>query len=127
MFGRYNSKAPWPTRPQIGLRVAKARSCNINESKFFSGEPPPWFIEAGSQKLRGRTADFCDPASSQHYNSGGGGSPEKNFDSFILQLRALATPRPICGRVGQGAFELCLPNIRKCEFLSDPCVFGYIY
>ena len=27
-------------------------------------------MEAGSQKLRGRTANFCDPASSQHHNSG---------------------------------------------------------
>ena len=29
--------------------------------------------KAGSQKLRGRTANFCDPASSNHHNSGGGG------------------------------------------------------
>ena len=36
-----NSKAPWPTRPQIGLRVAKALSCDTDESEFFSGEPPP--------------------------------------------------------------------------------------
>ena len=35
-----NSKAPWPTRPQIGLRVAKALSCDTDESEFFSGEPP---------------------------------------------------------------------------------------
>ena len=27
-------------RPQIGLRVAKALSFTINESKFFSGKPP---------------------------------------------------------------------------------------
>ena len=56
---------------------------------------------------------FLGPASSQHYNSGGGGSPEIFFDSFIMQLRALATLRPIWGRVGQGAFELSLPQIRK--------------
>ena len=61
--------------------------------------------------MRGRTAGFCDPASSQHNNSGGGGSPEKNFDSVKSQLRALATLRPIWGRVGQGAFELCLPKL----------------
>ena len=70
-------------------------------------------------KLRGSTADFCDPASSQHYNSGGGGggggggSPENNSDSSVSQLSALATLRPNWGRVGQGAFELSLPQIRK--------------
>ena len=67
--------------------------------------------------MRGRTANFCDPASSQHYNSGGGGgSPEIFFDSSVSQLSALATLRPIWGRVAQGAFELSLPQIRKCHF-----------
>ena len=61
--GKDNSKAPWPTRPQIGLRVAKALSCDS--------------------------------------------------DSAVSQLSALATLRPIWGRVGQGAFELSLPQIRK--------------
>ena len=65
---------------------------------------------AGPRKFRG-------PASSQYYNSGGG-SPEKNFDSSVSQLSALATLRPIWGRVGQGAFELSLPQIRKCHFLE---------
>ena len=39
--GKDNSKAPWATRLQIGLRVAKARSCDTDESKKNSGEPPP--------------------------------------------------------------------------------------
>ena len=46
------------------------------ETHFFPGEPPPelfWFEEAGSQKLRGPTANFCDPASSNKNNSGRGG------------------------------------------------------
>ena len=38
--GKDNSKAPRPTRPQIGLRVAKALSCDTDESEFFSGKPP---------------------------------------------------------------------------------------
>ena len=97
-------------RPQIGLRVAKALSCTVEKRRA----PPK------------KSAIFWGgPASSQHYLRGG--SPEKNFDSFIVQLSALATLRPIWGRVGQGAFELCLPNIRKRHFLSDPCMFGYIY
>ena len=39
--GKDNSKALWATRPQIGLRVAKARSCDTDESKKNYGEPPP--------------------------------------------------------------------------------------
>ena len=39
--GKDNSKEPWPTRPQFGLRVAKALSCDTDESEFFSDEPPP--------------------------------------------------------------------------------------
>ena len=44
---------------------------------------------------------------------GGRGSLEKNSDSSVSQLSALATLRPIWGRVGQGAFELSLPQIRN--------------
>ena len=120
IYGKDNSKAPWPPRPQIGLRVAKALSCDTDESEFFSGEPPlSYSVEKRRDHrnlpyahviLRGRTANFCDPASSQHYNSGGGGGlPEKNSDSSVSQLSALATLRPIWGRGGQGAFELSLP------------------
>ena len=52
-------------------------------------------------------------ASFQHHNLGGGVSPEKNSDSSVSQLSAIATLRPIWGRVGQGAFELSLPQIKK--------------
>ena len=31
------------------------------------------------------------------------------------------------GSVAQGALELEHWKIRKCHFLSDPCVFGYIF
>ena len=61
-------------RHQIGLRVAKGRSCDLDESEFFSGETPHelWcWEEAGSQKFAVRPGIFCDPASSQHHNSGG--------------------------------------------------------
>ena len=63
--------------------------------------------------MRRHTANFCDPAPSQHYISGGGGSPEFFFDSSVSQLSALATLRPNWGCVSQGAFELSLPQIRK--------------
>ena len=61
------------------------------------------------------------PASFQLYISGG--VHRKNF-FFLLksQVRPLATFVPRLGQVGQGAWELGLPRIRKCNFWSDPCV-----
>ena len=38
--GKDNSKAPWATRLQIGLRVAKALGCDTDESKIFPVNPP---------------------------------------------------------------------------------------
>ena len=69
---------------------------------------------------------FRGSASSQLYISGGVYRGGGKF-SLILQLRPLATFVPSLGRVGQCTWELGLPNSRKCHFLSDPCVFGYIY
>ena len=43
-------------------------------------------MEAGLQKLRGRTANFCDPASSQHHNSGGGGGGGGGSPEFFFRL-----------------------------------------
>ena len=57
-----------------------------------------------------------------------GGFTGKNKNkTTVSQLRPLATFVPSLGRLGQGAWELGLPQIRKCHFLSDPCVFGYIF
>ena len=68
---------------------------------------------------------------SQGGGGGGGGGGGVTgiffFSPLKSQLWPLATFVPSLGRVGQGAWELGLPNIRKCHFLSDPCVFGYIY
>ena len=73
----YNSKAPWGTRPQIGVWVANTRSCDIDELKkfFFNVNLPPspelWcWEEEGSQNAH---AYLCDPASSQHHNLEEGG------------------------------------------------------
>ena len=52
-----------------------------------------------------------------------GGSPEKKNFSLKSQLLPLATFVPSLGQVGQCAWELGLPNSRKCHFFSDPCVF----
>ena len=120
------------TRPQIGLRVAKALSCDTDESNFFSGEPPPPPpppLSYGAEKRRDhrncvgvRQISVIPPLLSTITQGGGGGggggSPEKNSDSSVSQLSALATLRPIWGRVAQGAFELSLPQIRKCHFLE---------
>ena len=35
------SQAPWPTRPKLGVWVAKSLSCDRMDWLFFSGEPPP--------------------------------------------------------------------------------------
>ena len=43
-------------------------------------------------------------------------SIKKILNTFKSQLRALATLRPIWGRVGQGAFELCLPQLGSAIF-----------
>ena len=48
-----------------------------------------------------------------------GGFTGKNSDSSVSQLSALATLRPIWGRVGQGAFELSLPQIRSFFFCGE--------
>ena len=53
-------------------------------------------------------------------------SPRCNYGSVISQLRVLASHNTSLGSVAQGALELESWKIRKCHFLSDPCVFGYI-
>ena len=63
-----------------------------------------------------RKLNFRGPPLFNTITQGGGGSPEKNSDSSVSQLSALATLRPIWGRVGQGAFELSLPQIRSFFF-----------
>ena len=50
-----------------------------------------------------------------------------NYGSAISQLRVLASHTGNLGSVAQGALELEYLKIRKCHFLSDPCVFGYIF
>ena len=52
-----------------------------------------------------------------------GGSPEKINKTTTSQLMPLATFVPSLGRCGQGPWLGNLPRIRKCHFLSDPCVF----
>ena len=119
--GKDNSKAPWATRPQIGLWVAKALSCDTDESKKNSGEPP---LSYGAEKRQDhRNVPYAHAISvippllstitQGRGGGGGGGSPEFFFDSSVSQLCALATHRPIWGHVAQGAFELSLPQIRK--------------
>ena len=52
-------------------------------------------------------------------------SPSCNYGSAISQLRVLASHNTSLGSVAQGALELVSWEIRKCHFLSDPCVFGF--
>ena len=126
--GKDNSKASWATHPQIGQRVAKARSCETDESKkIFRWTPPELWRRDHRNCVGGRQISVISPLlNTITLGGGGGGSPEFFFASSVSQLRALATLRPIWGRVAQGAFELSLPQIRKCHFLEWPLHF-WIY
>ena len=43
--GKLYRQALWPQRPKLGVRVAKALSCDTAVLFIFSGEPPPpWVI-----------------------------------------------------------------------------------
>ena len=72
------------TRPQIGLRVAKALSCDTDESKNFPGEPPPppWVMVlriGGITEIAWAYGKFL----------------WSRLFSSVSQLSALATLRPI--------------------------------
>ena len=54
-------------------------------------------------------------------------SPRCNYDSAISQLRVLASHKTNFESVAQGAWELEDLPFGRCHFLSDPCVFGYIF
>ena len=66
--------------------------------------------------------DFRGPASSQLYISGGVHRKRKKI-SLKSQLLPLATFVPSLGQVGQCAWELGLPNSRKCHFLVTLACF----
>ena len=46
---------------------------------------------------------------------------------IISELRLVGSHNTSLGSVAPGALELEDLKIRKCHFLSDPCVFGYIF
>ena len=85
---------------------------NRYETLYFQPRQKPWNI--------------CDPASSNHHISGMLHG-KKNYGSLISQLRVLASHTGSLGSVAQGALELESWEIRKCHFLSDPCLVGYIF
>ena len=96
--GSPNSQAP-PTRPKICVCIAKALSCD------------------------GHAISVIPPLLNTITQGGGGGGEEvhvKKKNSTVSQLSALATHTPILGRIGQGAWELRLPQIRKCHFFEWP-------
>ena len=112
--GKPNSHAHWPTCTKLGTNVAKGNNCNMTEVKKIPVNPP-WDIEL----RRGGTTEFAGicrqiPWSrlfSTLYLRGG--SPWNFFTSVILQLLPLATFVPSLVQVGQCAWELGLPEIRK--------------
>ena len=54
-------------------------------------------------------------------------SPRFKYGKVISQLRVLASHTGSLGSVAQGGWQLTHFQIRTCHFLSDPCVFGYIF
>ena len=50
-----------------------------------------------------------------------------NYDSAISLLRVLASHTVSLGSVALGAWELEDLPLGRCHFLSDPCVFSYIF
>ena len=77
---------------------------------------PPLSYSVEKRRDPKNCAIFLGPASSQHYNSGGG-SPEKINKTTKSQLMPLATFVPSLGRCGQGPWLSILLGIRKCFFL----------
>ena len=73
----------------------------------------PWFLAAVGNKV----SHACLINTSPHCKCG----------SVISQLRVLASHKTNFESVAHGTLELDLFQIRKCHFLSDPCVFGYIF
>ena len=49
------------------------------------------------------------------------------YGSVISQIRVLASHTGSLGSVAQGAWQLEDLAMGRCHFLSDPCVFGYIF
>ena len=75
---------------------------------------------------RQKSRNFCDPTSSNHHNLGM--LHGKNFFfSTISQLRLVGSHNTNFGAVARGALELDALPFGRCHFLSDPCVFGYIF
>ena len=52
---------------------------------------------------------------------------KKQFLSLILQLRLVGSHNTRLGAVAHGALELDVLQFGRRYFLSDPCVFGYIF
>ena len=98
-------------------------------SIILHGTLAPWPLLASLDAWRtsscAHAISVIPPLLNTIIRGGGGGFTLKKFT--VSQLSALAIHTPILGRIGQGAWELGLPQIRKCHFLSDPCVFGYIF
>ena len=122
----------WQTTPRCLERRAPKFVCGLLKHVAVICPPPPplpppWVtvIRRGRVTEIAVTRPLLITITRGGGGGGGGGFTLKNI--YISQLRALATHTPIWGRVAQGALDLCLQQIRKCHFFSDPCVFGCIF
>ena len=102
-------------------------------ANFFPVNPPPPPLSYGAEKRRDhRNLPYAHaisviPPLLSTITQGGEGSPEKNSDSSVSQLSALATLRPIWGPVLKAPLSYLCHKLGSAIFWSDPRIFGYIY
>ena len=108
--------------PKLVWGLLKHLAVILTSQNFFPVNPP---LSYGAEKRR----DHRNCVGVQQISvipphlstiTKGGFTGKKKSDWSVSQLSALATLRPIWGRVGQGAIELSLPQIRKCHFFEWP-------
>ena len=126
--GKDNWKAPWATRPQIGLRVAKARSCDTWQvQKKLRWTPPSYSVDKRRDHrncVGGCQISVIPPLLSTITK---GRCTGIFFRLVSITVTCFSNPHTNLGGHLSRRLELSLPQIRKCHFFSDPCVFGYIY
>ena len=98
------------------------------------GNPPPLSCRVEKRRDQRNCVSLIPPLLNTATQGGGGGGVHGRKNPTpppppiaISQLRALATHTPSLGCVGQGAWELGFAQTRRRYFLSDPCMFGYIF
>ena len=120
-----NCQAPWATNTKLPEWIANTLSCDMTQPYLKRGEVLNRY-ETLYFKPRQSSRKICDPASSNNHISTFLHA-KFFFDSVISQLRLVGSHNRCLGSLAQGVGPLEDFQIRKCNFLSDPWVFGYIF